>query len=65
MAGAPHGRTPWGWPAAGRTSCWGRGEHLESTKEYINKLAHFLEKVKYRGASRHHAIVKYKKNNEL
>lgn len=27
-----HGRTPWGWPAAGRTSCWGRGAHLSQEK---------------------------------
>lgn len=23
----PRGRTPWGWPAEGHTSWWGRGVH--------------------------------------
>lgn len=32
-AGGLHGRTPWGWPAAGRTSCWGHDEHLEQDEK--------------------------------
>ena len=27
-AGGLRGRTPWGWRAAGRISCWGRDAHL-------------------------------------
>lgn len=33
------GRTLWGWPAAGRTSCWDRGAHLVTK---INILINFF-----------------------